>query len=110
MPYSYIYLSPYSSILVVGDNVSYIIPASARIKSTGEAPYYSSVINLSQGRLMLSTEQPLPETPLGVISGGVRREVTREHIYDTLGEMQVEQVNDESKEFCDEAEETDNQN
>ena len=36
--------------------------------------------------------------------------LTREHIYDTLGEMQVEQVNDESKEFCDEAEETDNQN
>ena len=96
---------PNSSIVVVGDNVSYIIPASARIKSTTEAPYFSSVINLPQGNLVLSTEQPLPKTPL--CSGEVQNKVTHEHVYDTLGEFQMDS-NDEKQ--GDEMEEANGQN
>ena len=113
--YVYFCFLPCSSIVVVGNNVSYIIPASARIKSTAEAPYYSSVINLPQGRLLLSTEQPLPKTPLAASSRGNECEVIREHIYDTLGEQQMEleeRVENESKAKCrsDQVEETDGQN
>ena len=102
-----------SSIVVVGDNVSYIIPSSARMKSTAEAPYYSSVFNLPQGRVTLSIEQPLPETPLDSTGAKSEAEVTRDHIYDTLGELQIEseeQVNDESKESGDQTKEDDGEN
>ena len=56
--------------------------------------------------MVLSTEQPLPETPL-CSAGGVQSEVKREHVYDTLGELQMAS-NDEKE--GDQSQENDGQN
>ena len=76
-----------SSVVVIGDNVSYVI-SGASIKPVKETPYYSSVLlGLPRPNLVRSIQQPLPVTPLEF--GGAGNEGDG-HICDNLGEQQTE--------------------
>ena len=95
----YIFTIFNSSVVLVGDNVSYVISSGIAIKSEQNASYYSSVA-LPKTKLTLSIEQPLPATPVEMIANQNEGEAD-DHVYDRLDGEPCETASNGAKDRAD---------